>query len=174
MKKFKLSLLIALISVFGALAQTDDDYSNSDTEMFNSEQESLNFLSTLINNQPNSQVVRSSTDYNNSVFIQQIGNNNYIYSNTQSQTSDIKLIQLGDNNEIGLSINAPSIEADILQNGNNNSVLDNIYSTNQNVQLNLIQNGDNLTLNRIGVNSLTNRIKLVQEGSFKTITLISN
>ncbi len=58
--------------------------------------------------------------------------------------------------------------------GDSNSVYDNIYYSNLDILLNVIQNGDNLSVNRIGVNSLSNKIQLVQEGRFKSITVISN
>ncbi len=83
------------------------------------------------------------------------------------------MIQHGDNNNIDLSINAPSITGKILQNGNSNTVLNSIYYTNMNVNVNDQQIGDNLTINRIGINSLTNKLRLVQQGSSKTITVIS-
>ena len=105
--------------------------------------------------------------------IRQIGDYNRISSQTQSIYSDIDLFQLGNSNEIDLKINAPSINGKVFQNGNNNSVIDYIYYTNQDVHLNVIQNGDNLSVNRIGANSLSNKLQLVQQGSFKSITIIS-
>ena len=62
----------------------------------------------------------------------------------------------------------------LFKHGNNNYVQDDVYYSNVQVKLNAIQIGDNLTINRLGVNSLSNKLELVQEGSFKTITVISN
>lgn len=181
MKTIKLSIqLLMLVFGMAIFAQSDgDEFSNSDAEIFNSEQEGLNLLSSILdnNNSESLEVQNSNSIYNNysnSVIVQQIGDYNSIYTNTKSQTSSIQLIQSGNYNDINLNINAPDIQSSILQQGDNNSVHDLIYYTNRDVELNVSQNGNNLSVNRIGVNSLTEKIQIVQEGSFKTITLISN
>lgn len=140
---------------------------------FTTEEEQYNFLSSFNNNQLNLSD-NASINQKNAVFIQQIGNFNQVISQTQSQSSNLELMQNGDFNNITLKVNAPDINARVIQNGDNNSVLDYIYYSNLDVKLNAVQNGNNLTINRIGVNSLSNKLQLVQEGSFKTITVISN
>ena len=140
---------------------------------FNSDQERLNLLSNINFNQA-SLNDNASINEQNAVIIQQIGDYNNVYSQTQSQSSKLELIQNGDFNNIQLEVNAPSINARVIQNGDNNTVLDNIYYSNLDVRLNAIQNGDNLSINRMGVNSLSNKLQIIQEGSFKTITVISN
>ena len=154
--------------------QTTEPSSYS-SDVFESEANGLNLLSGL---NATSQVNQEDNLVNqyaqNSVFINQIGYNNYINTQTTSKSSNIELNQNGDFNFIDINVSAPSITENIIQNGNNNSVTDNIYYSNLEVGLNLIQNGDNLSLNRIGANSISNRLQLVQEGSFKTITVISN
>jgi hypothetical protein len=141
---------------------------------FTTEQEQYNFLSNFNYNQLNLNDNASIINQQNAVFIQQIGNFNQVISQTQSQSSNLELMQNGDFNNITLKVNAPDINARVIQNGDNNSVLDYIYYSNLDVKLNAVQNGNNLTINRIGVNSLSNKLQLVQEGSFKTITVISN
>ena len=117
---------------------------------------------------------RSSLNQQNEILIQQIGYNNTVFSQTQSQSSKIKLLQNGDFNSVYLDVNAPKIDAKIIQNGDSNIITDNIYYSNLDVKLNALQNGNNLSINRIGVNSLSNKLQLIQEGSFRTITVISN
>ena len=140
---------------------------------FNTEAERLNVISNF-----NYSQVRfndnATVNERNAVIIQQIGDNNQVFSRTTSQSSNINLYQKGDFNTVSLDVNAPTIEANVVQNGNDNYVLDYIYYSNLDVKLNAVQNGNNLTINRIGVNSLSNKLQLVQEGSFKTITVISN
>lgn len=136
------------------------------------EEEQYNILNSLNYNQLLND--RTSINQQNVVFIQQIGNFNSVFSQTQTQSSNLELIQNGDYNSILLDINAPKLDARVHQNGDNNLVLDYIYYSNLNVKLNAIQKGNNLSINRIGVNSLSNKLQLVQEGSFKTITVISN
>jgi len=119
-------------------------------------------------------VINNNYSLGNSVNISQIGFNNYINAQTKSDYSNIELVQNGDSNFIDIHVNAPKVSENIIQNGNNNTFSDITYYSNLNVEMQLIQNGDNLSLNKIGVNSLTNKLQLVQEGSFKTITIISN
>lgn len=170
--QIKILILIFFISC-SAFSQEENntDYSSS---IFNSEQESLNLLANINLNQL-SQDTSVILNEKNTVIIQQIGYNNNIYTRTETQSeNNLELYQNGDFNDINLSVNAPTINASVLQNGNNNRVLDNIYYSNLDVKLQAVQNGDNLTINRIGVNTLSNKLQLVQEGSFKTITVISN
>ena len=139
---------------------------------FSSDNERLNVITNIEYDRLN--FAHSVANQQNSIFIQQIGDNNKVYSQTQSQNSRINLYQNGNSNNVDINANAPSINAFVIQNGNNNYIQDNVYYSNVQVKLNAIQNGDNLTINRLGVNSLSNKLQLVQEGSFKTITVISN
>ena len=165
-------LILVLVFNFACFSQQGELESYS-SDIFNSDQESLNLLSSLNLNQLNRENYEL-FNQENSILIQQIGDYNTVYSKTQSSQSNLILTQNGDYNNIDLQVTAPTINGTIIQNGNNNSVYDNIYYSNLDILLNVIQNGDNLSVNRIGVNSLSNKIQLVQEGSFKTITVISN
>lgn len=176
-KSILIIVFVSLFSLVSSYSQTETNNYSSDSEVFNSQQNELNLLSGLsFISQVNPEESVNSFDYNapNSVIISQIGFNNYINSETKSDFSTIELLQNGDSNSIDLLISAPTISHNIIQDGNNNSVKDAIYYSNQEVGLQLIQKGNNLSLNRIGVNSLTNKLQLSQEGSFKTITIISN
>jgi len=170
--KYNLALIFTILYSFCCFSQQDglNEYSS---EILNSENEFINILNSVSLTQISPIENSVSNQQGNDILIRQIGDYNRVFSQTQSSSSSLELLQYGNSNEIDLVINAPSINGTVLQNGNNNSVLDNIYYTNQNVELNVIQNGNNLSLNRIGVNSLTNKLQLVQEGSFKSITIIS-
>lgn len=169
--KYNLVLLFVFLVSYSCYSQQEEmnngynsEILNSHSEFFNKYSINLNQLNTTSNLLSNEQ---------NGILIQQIGDYNRIYAQTQSNSSDIELIQFGDNNNIDLSINAPSITGKIIQNGNSNTVLNSIYYSNMNVSVNDQQIGDNLTINRIGINSLSNKMHLVQQGSSKTITIIS-
>ncbi|NNL16163.1 MAG: hypothetical protein HKO81_05940 [Flavobacteriaceae bacterium] len=170
--KYNLALMFVVLYSFCCFSQQEGIYNEYGSEILNSDSNLVNVLNTVALTQINS-IENSVSNQGNDLIIRQIGDYNRVFSQNQSSSSNLKLSQYGNYNEIDLIINAPSIKGSILQNGNNNSVLDNIYYTNQNVEMNVIQNGNNLSLNRIGVNSLTNKLQLVQEGSFKTITIIS-
>lgn len=169
--KIKILLFTFFISYCGF--SQEENNPNYSSEIFNSEQASLNLLSNITMRQLNVDNANAQNQQN-SVFIQQVGYGNSIYTQTRAQSSNLQLSQNGDFNDIDMFVNAPNVNANVFQNGNSNTVLDNVYYSNLDVKLNAVQNGNNLTINRIGVNSLTNKIQLVQEGSFKTITVISN
>ena len=152
--KFQLNILVLVLFICFSSFSQEETKSEYSSDVFNSEQNGLNLLSNI---NPDQEDITQSRLYNNTennlVLIKQIGDKNFISTNTQSQSSTLELLQNGDLNSINIVVNAPSIKTDITQNGNNNSVIDNIYYTNLDVGLKLIQNGDNLSLNRIGVNS---------------------
>ena len=176
-KSISIVLFVSLFCVFASFSQSDTGLDSNTNEFGSPNQSNFNLLSGLSFIQqvsPENEVINTNLSLGNAVNINQIGDYNLINSRTNSDFSNIELRQNGDSNFIEISVNAPSISETIIQNGNNNSYKDIIYNTNLNVGMNLIQNGNNLSVNRIGVNSLTNNLQLVQEGSFKTITIISN
>lgn len=169
--KYSLALILVVLFSFCCFSQ-QEELNGYSSDMLNTNNELFNLVSSINSNQliTNDNVL---SNQQNAILIKQIGDYNWIYSQTQSNSSDIELIQYGDNNTIDLSINAPSITGKIIQNGNSNTVLNSIFYTNMNVNVNDQQIGDNLTINRIGINSLSNKLHLVQQGSSKTITIIS-
>jgi len=164
--------LILLFFIMSYTAFSQEEAGITLSSDLTTEEEQYNVLSSFNNYQLLND--NASINQQNSVFIQQIGNYNRVFSQTQSQSSNLELIQNGDFNNIVLDVNAPNLNARVNQNGDNNYIQDYIYYSNLDVKLNAVQNGDNLTINRIGVNSLSNKLQLVQEGSFKSITIISN
>ena len=171
----KLSIIFGFLFCMATFVQGQTAIgSSSDLNINTTDQARLNILSSIFINQSLNTSDSGLLNQNNQVVIQQIGNNNVSNLQTRANTSNIELIQNGNFNRTLLSVNAPSIEERITQNGDNNSVLENIYYSNLPVGLDVIQNGDNLTVNRIGTNSLTNRMQLIQQGNSKTITIISN
>lgn len=173
--KNRIKILIFAFFICISGYSQEENNSNYSSNVFNSNQDGLNLLSNINLRQLSLDANNNGVLYQqNNVVIQQVGFNNTLYSSTVSESSNLELNQKGDFNDINLTVNAPSVTANILQNGNNNRVLDNVYYSNLDVGLQAIQNGDNLTINRIGVNSLSNKLQLIQEGSYKTITVISN
>lgn len=165
-----LILFIFVIS-YTAFSQEEASIINISSDL-STEEEQYNVLNSFNYNQLFND--KALINQQNAVFIQQIGNFNRVFSQTQTQSSNLELVQNGDYNSILLDVNAPNLDASIHQNGDNNLVLDYIYYSNLDVKLNALQKGNNLTINRVGVNSLSNKLQLVQEGSFKSITIISN
>ncbi|MBQ4820511.1 hypothetical protein [Aquimarina sp. MMG016] len=116
---------------------------------------------------------RTASGNTNSVFIQQIGADNTIVSNIVAKTSDIKLFQNGNSNTIEIDESSKEINKLITQNGNNNSVIDFSFNPDISTNLELIQNGDNLTFERFGSNELSKNLKFNMSGNARTIIIRS-
>ena len=105
----------------------------------------------------------------NQIFIEQIGANNNIDAYTSSENSDLELFQYGDSNNISFMIDAKNLDGTIIQNGNNNNAFDFTINANQDVSVNLLQQGDNLHFERYGANSISNNLKIIQTGETRSI-----
>ncbi len=105
----------------------------------------------------------------NTVFINQVGENNQVNSYTNASTSSIQVLQNGNQNKVYLDISADTIDELVIQNGNNNTLLD--YSTFgvESHELQLIQNGNNQNLIWYGGNSISEKMKITMQGESKTI-----
>lgn len=108
-----------------------------------------------------------------SVFLTQIGEGNQVRVAVSAQTSDIKVLQNGDNNDVNLKYQVKSVFTDLQQNGNNNYILDYSIDPNQEVSLDLKQNGDNLNFERFGTNEISKNIKFTQTAASPTIIIRS-
>ena len=107
------------------------------------------------------------------IYIEQIGANNTVEIFTKSQYSSIKLQQHGNENLIDVTNYSNTINLDITQKGNRNMVHDFSYGSVQQSNMELIQNGDDLTFERFGANELTNNIKFRMSGQARTVIVNS-
>lgn len=107
---------------------------------------------------------------NNSIYVQQIGNNNTSYSRTTSNYSDISLSQLGNGNDIYLDVSANRISEEVLQVGNNHSFTDIDNFGRQTHAANVIQYGANQNLILLGgQNSISDKMIVSMQGRNQTI-----
>jgi len=109
----------------------------------------------------------------NSVFIQQVGTNNTVLSNTIAESSDIKIFQNGDENIVEINESAKEIEKLITQNGNNNLIIDFSLNPDISTNLELLQEGSNLIFERYGSNELSKNLKFKMTGEARTIIVRS-
>jgi len=126
----------------------------------------LNFLSSQRTAPSNSRVAT-----NNAIFIQQVGNNNEVVSNTRSLQSNINLIQRGNNNEVGLDITAGIIKENIFQNGSNHKFFD--FSSGGSVlhTAAVYQSGRNQNLLWYGNNSISDKLMIRMKGNNQTVII---
>ncbi|WP_299187767.1 hypothetical protein [uncultured Aquimarina sp.] len=121
----------------------------------------------------NVQLARESMINNSAVFIQQVGANNQVFSNVTAERSDIRLSQNGEQNLIDINETSREIEKLITQNGNNNSVIDFSFNRDISTNLEILQEGDNLSFERFGSNELTKNLKFKMTGNARTIIVRS-
>ncbi|KAA1246705.1 hypothetical protein [Aquimarina sp. RZ0] len=109
----------------------------------------------------------------NSVFIQQVGANNSVFSNINAQSSDIQLIQRGEGNLIDINETSGEIEKFISQTGSNNIVTDFSFNPTISTSLEIIQEGNDHYFERFGSNELSNNLKFKMTGEARTIIVRS-
>lgn len=109
------------------------------------------------------------------ILIEQVGDFNFVYANVNAKTVNIQVIQEGDNNFYELfKKSGNKIEAKAEQKGQNNFALHNsLYGAND-MYLETMQKGDNLTIQSIGSNSISSNMKITQTGTGASVIVINN
>jgi hypothetical protein len=107
----------------------------------------------------------------NAIYIQQVGNNNDVISNTRSLYSNINLIQRGNNNEVGLNVTAGIINENIFQNGSNHKFFD--FSSKGTIlhSAAVYQSGRNQNLLWYGDNSISEKMMVRMNGKNQTVII---
>lgn len=110
---------------------------------------------------------------NNGVIINQIGASNYV--NTKLKAEDIKvvIVQNGAENQITLDKAANEIAQKIVQEGRYNSITDFSLYANYNVNMEIIQKGDNQNVQNYGTNSLSKNMKVIQSGNGASVIILN-
>ncbi len=158
---------LILILIYGnvAIAQTyKTDESETTFKSFSEKNTENNFLATNLTNE-NTFVFED----DNVIFIEQIGNDNLVTTNTKSSTSKIDLTQNGNQNNIYLDVAAKTIEEKVLQDGNNNYFLDfSPYGVDFH-SVDVVQQGNNQNITVFGGNAISEKIKISMQGNSKTV-----
>ncbi len=170
MKKYFTLCIIASSLLFSGSSYAQN--SESQNESLVESQEQFITLNQLQNNTA-VQVARENMAGNNIVFIQQIGTGNQVFSNITAQASDIRLQQNGEQNLIDINETSREIEKFISQNGDNNVVIDFSFNPDISTNLELIQEGNNLSFERFGSNELSKNLKFKMTGNARTIIVRS-
>tara|TARA_B100002049_G_C15902998_1_gene300731 strand:+ start:51 stop:557 length:507 start_codon:yes stop_codon:yes gene_type:complete len=110
---------------------------------------------------------------NNQVYLTQIGELNTININSQTNSSDIMVSQNGNNNDLNFKYIADHAMANVIQNGSNNQVVDYVNLPGETINLNLTQDGSNLSFDKYGSNTLTESLRFKQTGFSKTLIVRS-
>lgn len=152
---------------FSQEKDTNGDFKQYSSSLFDSEQNSLFVVSTMTDKLNPVQLNQ------NKVNIQQVGDYNVINATFNSDNSNLFMIQNGINNSIDLIKNTLELTQSISQIGNNNTINDLTYYTNYKVNMEMNQNGDNQSIKNIGTNSLSKDMKISQTGNGASIIIIN-
>jgi hypothetical protein len=152
-------VVVLFFSIQVSLGQTYNEENNTGQETQEIESATNAFSFIGLNNQVNA---RNSAIQGNSVFLRQIGSLNQVSVVTATETSEINVLQNGDFNQVDLDYNVNSVYTDLVQNGNFNTIVDYVNDPQEDVSLQLVQDGDYKVFEREGVNSLTRSIKFTQ------------
>lgn len=105
------------------------------------------------------------------IYIEQVGSNNAINTVITAKESTIIHQQIGDDNLIDLDVVVKELDEKIVQFGNRNFVIERVYNPSILNQFHVVQNGDNLVLEKYGANSLSEKMKVNMTGNGTAIII---
>lgn len=108
------------------------------------------------------------------VLIEQIGDFNFVYTNIKANSIAVQVTQEGDYNFYELIKEANVIKAKAMQKGQNNVTLHNALYTGYDLYMETVQQGNNLEIQSIGSNSISDNMKIIQTGTDASVIIISN
>ena len=170
MKINKISLLIVLLFFNLGFSQEQEEVNYELSKTFSTVENSKNMLSNIANQN----LSTANSNNRNSILVQQIGNQNVVFSKVNSSDSNIVLSQNGESNAILLDKSAITISHFISQNGNYNKVVDFNLNYNGSINSNFQQTGNNLNIIAIGANSISEKMIVKQNSPIGGSVIILN
>ena len=111
----------------------------------------------------------------NVILIEQGGKFNFAYANLNAKVMNVQVTQEGDYNFYELIKKSGNmVEAKAEQKGQNNFVLHNSLFGENDMYLETVQRGNNLTIQSIGSNSISSNMKITQTGIGASVIVINN
>ena len=150
------------------IAADNDDGQNSSFLLFS--KENFHLVSNTIKNQED---LLGYKKMQRDVMIQQIGSFNYVNANLKAKDINVALVQNGIDNEIFMDKNANSIVQKIVQEGQSNYVKDFSLYVNYDINMEIIQKGNNQNIQNYGTNSLSKNMKIIQSGNGASVIIIN-
>ncbi|MBE8723733.1 hypothetical protein [Flavobacterium hungaricum] len=173
MKNFILNSVFLFVLCPLLLAQgkeENSEFKNYSSSLFNSKEKAFSIVSNLDKKERE----ELNSRIQSGVVIQQIGDFNKVYASLKSNDTKVAVDQKGDSNALFLDKNAKTITQSVIQQGDHNKISDFTLYTNYNVNMEMIQKGDNQNIQNIGTNSLSKNMKITQTGNGASIILINN
>ena len=109
----------------------------------------------------------------NLVRINQLGSYNISKVAIKANESTVEVQQIGNENSVDIDISANKVEEKIIQIGNKNVYQDYNHLNKRYHGVDVYQKGDNQSIYLNGSNSISEKIKIKQIGSYKTIRINS-
>lgn len=107
----------------------------------------------------------------NSVYVQQIGNNNIINSDVHSNYSAVNILQYGNKNNIDMGVKAEVINENVMQLGDHHTFIDDNLGGAALHNANVTQQGLNQTLLISGSNSMSENLVVNMRGANQTVLI---
>lgn len=173
MKAIFYTLIVFLLFPMASFAQEEGENSGFEqysSDVFDKKENALNLVSNM--NTPSGTVETLSV--NPGIMIQQIGDFNQAAANLSGNTVNFSLVQNGNTNFAEISKSAETINQAVLQNGSNNTITDLSLYTNYDVNMQMIQNGENQSIQNYGTNSLSKDMTVTQSGNGASVIIINN
>jgi hypothetical protein len=107
------------------------------------------------------------------VNIRQIGSYNTLKFNLNAEYVAVSVVQNGSGNQLELEKEANSIRQKVVQEGQYNSIKDFAIYANNDVNIEMIQQGNNQSIQNYGTNSMSENMKVVQSGNGAAVIIIN-
>jgi len=163
--------LFFLFFSFMSFAQENEEYNGlyqNSTSILNK----ANMLH-LVDDVKSQEDVVLKNKYPNGVIINQIGATNYINTKLKAEDINVSIVQNGSENQLLLDKHANEISQKIVQEGKYNFIKDFSLYANYNVNMEIIQKGDNQSVQNYGTNSLSKNMKVIQSGNGASVIILN-
>ena len=168
--KFIYVLILLFLMTQLSLGQTysSEEESTNEAVTLNGTTVSESVFNSFFNTSITSMPVQGSA-----VFLNQIGKKNKAKVKVSARASDINIQQNGNYNFTDLEYKVNTVISNLVQNGNSNSIKDYVYNGEDDISLQLQQEGDHLYFERFGSNELTKSLIFRQTEASPTIIIRS-
>ncbi|WP_433829116.1 hypothetical protein [Flavobacterium anhuiense] len=172
MRVLVLNIVLVLLCCpvfYGQGKEDNSEFKSYSSSVFNSKEAAMTVVSGLNKQAQNNLNLKLQSG----IQIQQIGDLNKVNATLKSSQSKVYVEQNGDGNNVLIDKNGKSIVQSVLQQGDNNRLFDFTYKTNYDINMEIVQKGDNQNIQNIGTNSLSKNMKITQTGNGASVILIN-
>lgn len=173
LKKYIFLFLLIFSQIVFSQNKNDGDVDPS-TIILN--EETAYLLSSIngTDNKDNGQPEKEKPSPKDGIFIEQIGDFNFVYTNLKAKTIKVEVIQEGDFNFYELVKESNTISVKALQKGEGNFTSNISLYNGYDTYVETLQEGNNLNIQSLGSNSISSNMKIIQKGTDASVIVINN